>query len=104
MVDADNSTFVLQARTVLAPGNLSIATVFSAGAAKELNTSKVEVRAKSQGKTTLALCFISYYSLCPTFLTFDNVTGIQYKFSRKQKQQTNKKKNTRQPRCDFCTK
>ena len=50
MVDADNSKFILQARTVLAPGNLSRATVFSAGAAKEFNTSKVEVRAKNQGK------------------------------------------------------
>ena len=78
MVDADSSTFRLQARTILAPGNLSIATVFSAGAAKELNTSKVEVRAKSQGKITLALCFFSHLSFCQTSLTLGNVTGMQY--------------------------
>lgn len=51
MVDACNSSFVLQARTVLAPGNLSIATVFSAGAAKESNTSTVEVRAINESKS-----------------------------------------------------
>ena len=50
MVDANNGSFILQARTVLAPGNLSIATVFSAGAAKEYNTSKVEVRAINESK------------------------------------------------------
>ena len=49
MIDADNGKFTLQARTVLAPGNLSIATIFSAGAAKEFNTSKAEVRAKNGG-------------------------------------------------------
>jgi len=53
MVDADNSSFVLQARTVLAPGNLSIATVFSAGAAKEYNTSTVEVRAMNESGLAL---------------------------------------------------
>lgn len=50
MVDAKNGAFRLQARTVVAPGNLSIATVFSAGAAKEDGTSKVEVRVKKEGK------------------------------------------------------
>ena len=59
MVDANNGSFTLQARTVLAPGNLSIATVFSAGAAKEYNTSKVEVRAINESKKTRAFCFIS---------------------------------------------
>ena len=59
MVDANNGSFTLQARTVLAPGNLSIATVFSAGAAKEYNTSKVEVRAINESKKTRVFCFIS---------------------------------------------
>lgn len=59
MVDANNGSFLLQARTVLAPGNLSIATVFSAGAAKEYNTSKVEVRAINESKKTRVFCFIS---------------------------------------------
>ncbi|XP_078352119.1 mucin-like protein [Oculina patagonica] len=49
MLDAENGSFILQARTVLAPGNRSIATVFSAGAAEELETSRVEVRAKNGG-------------------------------------------------------
>ena len=50
MVDGKNGKFKLQARTVLAPGNRSIATVFSAGAAQEDGSSKVEVRAKSGGE------------------------------------------------------
>ncbi|PFX16461.1 Sushi domain-containing protein 2, partial [Stylophora pistillata] len=49
MVDGKDGKFKLQARTVLAPGNLSIATVFSAGAAQETGSSKVEVRIKSGG-------------------------------------------------------
>ena len=49
MVTADNDTFVLQARTKVAQGGLNTATVFSAGVAKEVNTSKVEVRIKSGG-------------------------------------------------------
>ena len=50
MVDGKNGTFKLQARTVLAPGSRSIATVFSAGAAQENGGSKVEVRVKSGGE------------------------------------------------------
>ena len=59
MLDAANSSFILQARTVLAPGNLSIATVFSAGAAKEINTSTVEVRAKNESKDNVELFVLS---------------------------------------------
>ena len=70
MVDADNSSFILQARTVVAPGNLSIATVFSAGAAKESNTSTVEVRAINESKSNTS--FLSYKQcsafFCPTRL------------------------------------
>jgi len=49
MVVTNSSEFVLQARTKVAQGGLSKATVFSAGVAKEVNTSKVEVRVKSGG-------------------------------------------------------
>lgn len=49
MVTANYSAFVLQARTKVAQGGLNTATVFSAGVAKEDNTSKVEVRIKSGG-------------------------------------------------------
>ena len=49
MVTTVNSTFVLQARTKVAQGGLNIATIFSAGVAKETNTSKVEVRVKDGG-------------------------------------------------------
>ena len=58
MVDADNGSFILQARTVLAPGNRSIATIFSAGAAKEYNTSKVEVRVTNECKRNAASCLL----------------------------------------------
>ena len=49
MIDAQNGTFQLQARTKLAQGNSTTATIFSAGAAKEENTSTVEVRVKTGG-------------------------------------------------------
>ncbi|KAL9979187.1 hypothetical protein ACROYT_G016809 [Oculina patagonica] len=49
MVDAHDGTFQLQARTKLAQGNSSIATIFSAGVAKEENTSIIEVRVKERG-------------------------------------------------------
>lgn len=49
IITADNGTFVLQARTQLAPGGLDTATIFSAGAAKEVDTSKVEVKLNSEG-------------------------------------------------------
>ena len=49
MLDAKDGFFQLQARTQKALGG-SNGTVFSAGAAQEANTSKVEVRLKSGGK------------------------------------------------------
>ena len=49
MMDAKDGFFQLQARTQKAPGD-NKATVFSAGAVQETNTSKVEVRAKSGGE------------------------------------------------------
>jgi len=49
MVVTNSSEFVLQARTKVAQGGLNKATVFSAGVAKEVNTSKVEVRVQSGG-------------------------------------------------------
>lgn len=58
MLDAENGSFILQARTVLAPGNRSIATVFSAGAAEELETSRVEVRAKNGGSNNSSYLFL----------------------------------------------
>ena len=50
MVDAKNGTFKLQARTKLAQGNSTTATIFSAGAAKEENSSTIEVRVKDGGE------------------------------------------------------
>ena len=50
MIDAQNGTFQLQARTKLAQGNSTTATIFSAGAAKEENTSTIEVRVKKGGE------------------------------------------------------
>ena len=50
MIDAQNGTFQLQARTALAQGNSTTATIFSAGAAKEENTSTIEVRVREGGK------------------------------------------------------
>ena len=50
MIDAQNGTFQLQARTSLAQGNSTTATIFAAGAAKEENTSTVEVRVKKGGE------------------------------------------------------
>lgn len=83
MVDADNSSFVLQARTVLAPGNLSIATVFSAGAAKEYNTSTVEVRAMNESKGNASFLFYGQCSsfFCPTFLTLVSAIELKFKFN-----------------------
>lgn len=49
MIDAQNGTFQLQARTSLAQGNSTTATIFAAGAAKEESTSAVEVRVKKGG-------------------------------------------------------
>ena len=49
MLDAKDGFFQLQARTQLAPGD-GTATAFSAGAAQETNSSKVEVRVKNGGK------------------------------------------------------
>ena len=53
MVDAQNGNFQLQARTSLAQGNSTIATIFTAGAAKEEHASTVEVRVKEGGKGSL---------------------------------------------------
>ena len=50
MIDAQNGAFQLQARTNLAQGNSTTATIFSAGAAKEENKSIIEVRVKKGGK------------------------------------------------------
>ena len=53
MVDAGNGTFNLQARTKLAQGNSTTATIFSAGAAKEKNSSTIEVRVKDGGENAM---------------------------------------------------
>ena len=50
LIDAQHGTFQLQARTTLAQGNSTTATIFSAGAAKEENTDIVEVRVKNEGE------------------------------------------------------
>ena len=50
MLDAQSGTFQLQARTGMASGNSTTGTVFVAGAAKEENTTTVEVRIKENGK------------------------------------------------------
>ncbi|XP_020622807.1 mucin-like protein [Orbicella faveolata] len=50
MIDAQNGTFQLQARTKAAQGNSTTATIFSAGAAREENTSTIEVRVKEGGE------------------------------------------------------
>ena len=50
MLDAESGTFQLQARTGLAQGNSTTGTVFVAGAAKEENTTTVEVGIKKDGK------------------------------------------------------
>ena len=50
MLDAQSGTFQLQARTGMARGNSTTGTVFVAGAAKEENTTTVEVRIKKDGK------------------------------------------------------
>ena len=51
MIDARDGVFQLQARTRLAQQNSTNATIFSAGAAKEENTSIVEVKVKKGGET-----------------------------------------------------
>ena len=53
MIDAQNATFQLQARTGLAQGNSTTATIFTAGAAKEETTSIVEVRVKEEGEKNI---------------------------------------------------
>lgn len=50
MIDAQNGTFQLQARTGLAQGNSTTATIFTALAAKENNTASVEVKLRDGGK------------------------------------------------------
>ena len=50
MIDAEDGTFQLQARTSLAQGNSTTATIFTVGVAKEENTSSVEVRVKKGGE------------------------------------------------------
>ena len=50
MIDAQNSAFQLQARTGPAQGDSTNATIFTAGAAKEHNSSTVEVRVKKGGQ------------------------------------------------------
>lgn len=82
MVDADNGSFIFQARTVLAPGNRSTATVFSAGAAKEYNTSTVEVRALNESKGNVNLLFYEqcYLFFCSTFSGLDSATEVKFRF------------------------
>ena len=53
MIDAQNGAFQLQARTKLAQGNSTTATIFSAGAAKEENSSTIEVRVKDGGEQAM---------------------------------------------------
>ncbi|XP_068679238.1 mucin-like protein isoform X1 [Montipora foliosa] len=55
MVDGQDGKFQLQARTGLAQGNSTTATIFIAGAAKEENTSTVEVRVKPRGGLSILL-------------------------------------------------
>ena len=50
MIDAQNGTFQLQARTSPAQGNSKTATIFTAGVAKEENASTVQVRVKEGGE------------------------------------------------------
>ena len=50
MIDAQNETFQLHARTTPAQGNSTTATIFSAGAAREENTSTIEIRVKKGGE------------------------------------------------------
>lgn len=52
MIDAQNGTFQLQARTSPAQGNSTTATIFTALAVKESNTATVEVRVREGGKKT----------------------------------------------------
>ena len=52
MIDAQSGTFQLQARTKIAQGNSTTATIFTAGAAKEEDTSTVEVKVKAGGRKT----------------------------------------------------
>ena len=76
MIDAQNGTFQLQARTVLAQGNSTTATIFSAGAAKEENTSTIEVRVREGGKGYTKV--ILYY---PIKLLFLEISKTRCKFS-----------------------
>ncbi|XP_058949574.2 mucin-like protein isoform X2 [Pocillopora verrucosa] len=55
MVDANEGQFQLQARTKRAQGNNTKATIFSAGAAKEENTSTIEIRVKPKGGLEILL-------------------------------------------------
>ena len=50
MIDAQNGAFQLQARTSPAQGDSTNATIFTAGTAKEENSSTVEVRVKKGGE------------------------------------------------------
>ena len=59
MVDARNGFFKLQARTTLAKGD-GTATVFSAAAAKENNTSAVQVDLEDGGKL-----FFMFFEIVP---------------------------------------
>lgn len=83
MLDAESGSFILQARTVLAPGNRSIATVFSAGAAEELETSKVEVRAKNGGNNKssyflkIIIIFVEHFKLWIMSLDCNNNLAVE---------------------------
>ena len=70
MIDARDGTFQLQARTGLAQGNSTIATIFTAGTAKEENTDIVEVRVKKGGKIPFKNVNVTFLSL-----PFTNLVG-----------------------------
>ena len=64
MVDGKDGKFQLQARTGRAQGNSTTATIFIAGAAKEENTSTVEVRVKPGGNRH-GLLYEEYFEIVP---------------------------------------
>ena len=79
MIDARDGTFKLQARTGLAQGNSTIATIFTAGTAKEENTDIVEVRVKKGGKIPFKNVNVTFLSLPFTNLVGDfQVTMILF--------------------------
>ena len=72
MIDAQNGTFQLQARTGLAQGNSTTATIFIAGAAKEENTSIVEVKVKKGGERVLGCSYFGKGPKAIRYLKLEN--------------------------------